>query len=125
MMYEYTVVPAPKKGLKAKGVKSNEDRFAFALQSTMNELGAQGWEYLRTDTLPTEERQGLTGRTTTYQNMMVFKRPLAVEEAPVEEVEEEMPALFLTSQKQVAEDTDDTVMRLEPAPLRAERPSED
>ena len=59
--YQYKVVPAPKAGLKAKGVRSNEDRFALALETLMNELGAQGWDYVRTDTLPAEERQGLTG----------------------------------------------------------------
>jgi len=51
--------------------------FAHALETVMNTLGAQGWDYLRTDTLPCEERQGLTGRTTNYQNMLVFRRALA------------------------------------------------
>ncbi len=74
--YEYKVVPAPKKGEKAKGVRSTEGRFANALQLLMNEHGATGWEYQRTDTLPCEERVGLTGRTTTYQNLLVFRRAL-------------------------------------------------
>lgn len=74
MSYEYAVVPAPKKGIKAKGVKTAEDRFAHALQSIMNEYGADGWEYVRTDTLPSEERTGFTGRTTVFQNMMVFRK---------------------------------------------------
>ena len=76
--YEYRVVPAPKQGTKAKGVRSYEDRFAHALQSLMNELGAQGWDYVRADTLPAEERQGLTGRVTVYQNMLVFRRVVEV-----------------------------------------------
>ena len=79
MTYEYAVVPAPKKGLKARGVKTTEDRFAYALQTIMNEYGAEGWEYVRTDTLPSEERTGLTGRTTVYQNMMVFRKAVAAE----------------------------------------------
>lgn len=79
MAYEYSVVPAPKKGVKARGVKTTEDRFAHALETIMNEKGAEGWEYIRTDTLPSEERQGLTGRTTVFQNMMVFRRTLAAE----------------------------------------------
>ncbi|WP_373353771.1 DUF4177 domain-containing protein [Pseudoroseicyclus sp. CXY001] len=94
--YEYRVVPAPKKGLKAKGVKTAEARFAHALQALMNELGAEGWDYIRTDTLPSEERTGLTGRTTTsYQNMLVFRRPLLTatiaEAAPA--AEPQAPAL--------------------------------
>lgn len=91
MSYEYAVVPAPKKGLKARGVKSNEDRFAYALQTIMNEYGAEGWEYVRTDTLPSEERSGLTGRTTVFQNMMVFRKPLAA----VASVAEPKPAALL------------------------------
>lgn len=76
--YEYKVVPAPKTGVKAKGIKSSEDRFANALQSVMNNLGADGWEYQRTDTLPCEERSGLTKRVTTFQNMLVFRRTITV-----------------------------------------------
>ena len=53
--YEYKVIPAPGKGLKAKGLKSPEARFAYALETAMNELGAEGWTYLRADILPSEE----------------------------------------------------------------------
>lgn len=74
MSYEYKVVPAPTRGLKAKGVKTPEDRFANALETAMNELASDGWEYLRTDTLPSEQREGLMGKTTVFQNMLVFRR---------------------------------------------------
>jgi hypothetical protein len=77
--YEYKVIPAPRRGLKARGVKGSEAMFAHALATTMNELGAEGWEYLRADSLPCEERQGLTGRTTVFQNMLVFRRVIADE----------------------------------------------
>lgn len=72
--FEYKVVPAPKTGLKSKDAKSSEDRFANALQTAMNALGAEGWEYQRTDTLPCEERSGFTKRVTTFQNMLIFRR---------------------------------------------------
>lgn len=76
--FEYKVVPAPRRGEKVKGLRATEDRFAHALTELMNSLGAEGWEYLRADTLPCEERHGLAGRTTvTTQNMLVFRRPLA------------------------------------------------
>lgn len=83
--FEYKVVPAPMRGLKARGVKGTPARFANAFQTVMNDLGVEGWEYQRTDTLPVEERQGLTGKTTTFQNMLVFRRTLdaAAEETPV------------------------------------------
>ena len=81
IMFEYKVVPAPTRGLKAKGVKSTSDRFANALETVMNDLGAQGWEYQRTDTLPVEERKGLTGKSKSFQNMLVFRRALAAKAA--------------------------------------------
>jgi hypothetical protein len=40
MRYEYKVIPAPTRGPKAKGVRSTKDRFAHALQTAMNDLGA-------------------------------------------------------------------------------------
>ena len=82
--YEYKVVPAPKKGLKGKGIKGAEARFANAMMSVMNELGAAGWEYQRSDTLPCEERSGLRGRSTTFQNMLVFRREIHVAAETVE-----------------------------------------
>ncbi len=80
MMFEYKVVPAPTRGRKIRGVKTPADRFAHALETAINALAEEGWEYLRTDTLPAEERQGLTGRTTVYQNMLVFRRAVEVAE---------------------------------------------
>ena len=80
MSYEYKIVPAPNRGLKAKGVKAPQDRFALALQTVLNETAADGWEYQRADTLPCEERVGFTGRTTNYQNMLVFRRLIAAPE---------------------------------------------
>lgn len=74
--YEYKVVPAPTRAAKVKGVKGTEARFAVALSEIMNEMGAEGWEYQRTDTLPCEERSGLTRKTTSFQNMLVFRRVL-------------------------------------------------
>lgn len=74
MTFEYKIVPAPVRGLKAKGIKTAEDRFANALQTAINEWAADGWEYQRADTLPCEQREGLMGKTTVYQNMLVFRR---------------------------------------------------
>jgi hypothetical protein len=84
--YEYKVVPAPVQGRKARGVKGTAERFALALETLMNEMGQDGWDYVRADTLPCEERTGLTGRTTTFQNMLVFRRQVAGEAAEGPEV---------------------------------------
>ena len=73
--YEYRVVPAPSKGLKAKGIKSHEARFANAIEDLMNTMAASGWEYQRAETLPSVERSGLTGSTTEWRNVLVFRKP--------------------------------------------------
>ncbi|MGL4234824.1 DUF4177 domain-containing protein [Tabrizicola sp.] len=72
--FEFKVIPAPKRGEKARGVKTTEDRFALALTNLMNALGAEGWDYVRADSLPCEERAGFTGTKTTFQNVLVFRR---------------------------------------------------
>lgn len=82
--FEYKVIPAPRKGLKAKGVKTSDGRLALAIEDIMNEMGAQGWQYLRADTLPVEERSGLTGKSTTFQHLLVFTRELAEAAEPAE-----------------------------------------
>ncbi|MBL4928619.1 DUF4177 domain-containing protein [Fuscibacter oryzae] len=80
--YEYKVIPAPRRGEKARGVKTTEERFALALTGVMNTLGAEGWDYVRADTLPVDERSGLTGTKTSFQNLLVFRRELTLEAAP-------------------------------------------
>lgn len=77
--FEYKVVPAPKKGEKARGARTTPERFAVALTTVMNTLGAAGWDYVRADTLPCDERVGLTGSKTVFQHMLVFRRALAEE----------------------------------------------
>ena len=72
--YEYKVVPAPTKGLKGKGVKGPEARFCHALQELMNGLSGYGWEFMRAETLPSVERSGLTGSSTEWRNVLVFRR---------------------------------------------------
>lgn len=75
--FEFKVIPAPKRGEKARGVKTTEDRFAYALTNLMNQLGAEGWDYVRADSLPCEERAGFTSTKTTFQNVLVFRRLLS------------------------------------------------
>ena len=72
--WEYKVVPAPTKGVKARGVKGPEGRFANALEVLMNDMGQEGWEYQRAETLPSVERSGLTGSSTEWRNILVFRR---------------------------------------------------
>ena len=72
--YEYRVIAAPTRGLKAKGIKTPEARFSHALEDVMNTMAADGWEYQRAETLPSIERSGLTSTTSTLRNVLVFRR---------------------------------------------------
>ncbi len=72
--YEYKVVPAPQKGIKAKGEKTAEGRFAASVEQVLNQMGQDGWEYQRAELLPSEERVGLTGSTVNWRNVLVFRR---------------------------------------------------
>ena len=120
--YEYKVVPAPVKGLKARGVRSAEGRFANALEETMNKMGVDGWEYQRAETLPSVERSGLTGSTTTYRNMLVFRRaragdvsafkPVVLEPVPATTEETENPEYAAAPKVDVADiDTEEEEAR--------------
>ncbi len=74
---EYRVIPAPTRGRKAQGVKTPEGRFALGLEDVLNEMARDGWSYLRSDILPSEERQGLTSTATVYRSVLVFSREIA------------------------------------------------
>ncbi len=76
MQFEYKVVPAPIRGKKARGLKTPADRFANAMSEVMNDLAAEGWEYQRAETLPSEERSGLTGRSRVEHNLLIFRRKI-------------------------------------------------
>lgn len=121
MSYEYKVVPAPTRGLKAKGVKTAEDRFAHALATEMNTLAADGWEYLRADTLPSEQREGLMGKTTVYQNMLVFRRLKAAAPAtapkPVLKAEPSIAKPKVVDETPAEKDAEPA-----PTPIKAARP---
>lgn len=86
--YEYRVMPAPRRA--AGGAKTAEARFALALTEMMNAMGREGWEYQRADTLPLDERSGLTGTKTSYQNMLIFRRVLVAHTPAYEPANEDM-----------------------------------
>jgi hypothetical protein len=76
--HEYRVLPAPRRGLKAKGLRTAEDRFARAVETEMNRMAQDGWEFVRSDTLPCEQKPGWFSRpVTVFQTLLVFRRPLA------------------------------------------------
>ncbi|MEM7733521.1 MAG: DUF4177 domain-containing protein [Pseudomonadota bacterium] len=77
MQYEYKVVPTPAPPRKTPGVKGAEAKFAYGLEAAMNTYAADGWEYLRADILPSEERRGFRSTQTVYRTVLVFRRAIA------------------------------------------------
>lgn len=77
--YEYTVIPAPDRGSRAKGAKTPTERYAIALAEAINAMAGDGWDYLRAETLPSDERSGIASRQTLWHNVLVFRRSLEAE----------------------------------------------
>ncbi|SEL05894.1 hypothetical protein SAMN05443999_103197 [Roseovarius azorensis] len=84
-IYEYKVIPAPTRGRKAPGFKTPEARFALGLEDMLNIMGQDGWDYQRSDILPSEERQGFTSSHTVYRSVLVFRRETVVSVDPANE----------------------------------------
>lgn len=104
MQYEYTAIPAPTRGEKAKDAKTPTARYALALTAELNNMAKDGWEYLRADVLPSEERSGIAGRNTIYHNLLVFRRAVAVAD-PVPATQPEPVAATNPAPQPVAEIT--------------------
>lgn len=93
MTFEYTAIHAPTRGEKSKDARTPGERYALTLTTELNRMASDGWEYIRADILPSEERTGLTGRSTVYHNLLIFRRPVSQSEtvtpvvAPVADTE--------------------------------------
>ncbi|MCH2075305.1 MAG: DUF4177 domain-containing protein [Rhodobacteraceae bacterium] len=72
--YQYRVVPTPVKTKGHSSARDGGESFAQTIETTMNELGAEGWHYVRADTMPAEERVGFASKHTVYQNVLIFRR---------------------------------------------------
>ncbi|MAC77501.1 MAG: DUF4177 domain-containing protein [Rhodobacteraceae bacterium] len=72
--FEYKVVPAPTRGDKVKGVKQPEARFAHSVEAVLNQMAEGGWEFVRAEMLPSEERSGISKTTREWRNLLVFRR---------------------------------------------------
>ncbi|WP_216366765.1 DUF4177 domain-containing protein [Halovulum dunhuangense] len=74
-VYEYRIIPAPRRSKRSKGAKTPADRYAVTLTEVINAEARAGWEYLRADTLPVEEKQGmLSGTKEVLQTVLIFRR---------------------------------------------------
>lgn len=73
--FEYRIIPAPRRAKRAKGARTPADRYARTLTDLVNAEAAEGWEYLRADTMPMDEKTGMLSATKeTFQTVLVFRR---------------------------------------------------
>lgn len=78
MGYEYKCVGAPERPRKQRGARSRSDRVAVAMQEIITAEAVDGWEYLRTDLVPVEEKSGFFSRAhEVHRAVMVFRRDQA------------------------------------------------
>ena len=82
--YEYKVIPAPERTVKVKGLKTPGERFAHLLAECLNEAANEGWEYVRAESLPCEERKGLFSKAKSTQVVLIFRRALDYDEPQME-----------------------------------------
>lgn len=90
--YEFKVIPAPRKAEKIKGVRNGDDRFAHTITNTINTLAEDGWEYLRAESLPVDEKASMIGKSVEkYLSLLVFRREMFVEPEEIQEIKVEAP----------------------------------
>jgi hypothetical protein len=52
------------------------------MEVLLNEMASEGWSYVRAETLPSNDRSGMTRRVVeTYQNVLVFSKLVDAAEA--------------------------------------------
>lgn len=102
-MHEYLALPAPRRGQKVKGLKTPTERYAHEMTTLLNDLAAEGWEYCRSECLPSEERKGLMGTTVVQNHLLIFRRPKAevLAEHPMQSVTAPEPVRSLASETPV------------------------
>jgi hypothetical protein len=73
--YEYRVIPAPAKPVQGKGAVGGSDRFASIFAEMLNDMGREGWLYVRTDVVTERRGRWPFRRRTETQELLVFQRP--------------------------------------------------
>jgi hypothetical protein len=83
-IYEFTVVPAPKKAERGDGLRTDAERMAHTLSTLFNDMALDGWDYVRAETLPNDNSRDLTGTAPTTMTLLVFRRLLCEIPVPVQ-----------------------------------------
>jgi len=74
MAYEYKCVGGPERVRRTRGTTRTE-RVAHAMQELIEIEAARGWEYLRTDLIPVEEKPSFLAQSReVHRAVLVFRR---------------------------------------------------
>ncbi len=72
--FEYKVVPAPMRVEKAKGANTLEEKFAQTLAGALNAEGAEGWEFVRSETMAAEDKRMLRKSAVAEVTVLIYRR---------------------------------------------------
>lgn len=73
--YEFRAVPCPQRAQRSRNVTKGADAFSETLNTAINELAVEGWDYIRAETIDVTSR-GLFKRRTEQRTFLVFRREL-------------------------------------------------
>jgi hypothetical protein len=73
--YEYRVIPAPAKPAHGRDAVGASDGFALIFAETLNDMGREGWLYVRTDVVTERHGRWPFRRWTETRELLVFQRP--------------------------------------------------
>lgn len=73
--YEYRVIPAPAKPARGRDAGGASDGFASIFAETLNDMGREGWLYVRTDAVTERHGRWPFRRWTETRELLVFQRP--------------------------------------------------
>lgn len=77
MSFEYKCIGAPERPKRQRGVRGRSERVALAMQEIIAVEAVDGWEYMRTDLVPVEEKASLFSRTReVHRAVLIFRREL-------------------------------------------------
>ncbi len=73
--YEFRAVPCPQRAQRSTKLPKGADAFAETLNSAINDLAVEGWDYVRTDTVEVKTRR-LLSRRKENRSFLVFRREI-------------------------------------------------
>ncbi|MCY4207315.1 MAG: hypothetical protein OXD29_05105 [Roseovarius sp.] len=74
--FEYKIIPASVNRGKAKLLKGGAEKVAVKLESEINKLGLNGWEYYRTETYPIQKSRWFSPPKIDHISILVFRREI-------------------------------------------------